>query len=66
MVPAPGQAAIAIQVRKPRKENGLAFWITWKQAKQLKLNDRFLIDLDGGCQVALGVHVLEMILFFFP
>ena len=64
MVPAPGQAAIAIQVRKQEKEKfGVLDHLATSRAVRL---ERWILDrLGGGCQVALGVHVVNDDLFFF-
>ena len=64
MVPAPGQAAIAIQVRKQEKEKfGVLDHLATSRAVRL---ERGILDrLGGGCQVALGVHVVNDDLFFF-
>lgn len=64
MVPAPGQAAIAIQVRADECER-FSVLDHMETSKAVKIERSILDRLDGGCQVALGVHVVGNELFFF-
>jgi hydroxymethylbilane synthase len=64
MVPAPGQAAIAIQVRADECER-FAVLDHMETSQAVEIERTILDRLDGGCQVALGVHVVGNNLFFF-
>lgn len=64
MVPAPGQAAIAIQVRS--KETEKFSLLDHKETSRAVRFERSILDqLGGGCQAALGVHVVGNKLYFF-
>ena len=56
MVPAPGQAAIALQVREEDVER---FRVACDPAtfEQVDLERSLLEALGGGCQVAIGAHL---------
>jgi hydroxymethylbilane synthase len=64
MVPAVGQAAIAIETRS---DDALIFTPIFDSptAKTLSLERSIQAHLGGGCQSALGVHVDNDILYFF-
>ena len=64
MVPAPGQAAIAVQVRDNEKEKFIKLDDS-ETSRAVKIERGILARLGGGCQVALGVHVKGDDLFFF-
>lgn len=64
MVPAPGQAAIAVQVRDNEKEKFIKLDDP-ETSRAVKIERGILARLGGGCQVALGVHVRGDELFFF-
>ncbi len=64
MVPAPGQAAIAIQVRAVEC-NKFSVLDDRETSRAVKIERSILDRLDGGCQVALGVHVVGNNLFFY-
>ena len=64
MVPAPGQAAIAVQVRDNEKEKFIKLDDS-ETSRAVKIERGILARLGGGCQVALGVHVKGDELFFF-
>ncbi len=64
MVPAPGQAAIAVQVRDNEKEKFIKLDDP-ETSRAVKIERGILARLGGGCQVALGVHVKGDDLFFF-
>ncbi|MEJ6524607.1 MAG: hydroxymethylbilane synthase [Opitutales bacterium] len=64
MVPAPGQAAIAIQVRAEESEKFSV--LDHKETSRAVRFERSILDrLGGGCQVALGVHVVGNNMYFF-
>ncbi len=64
MVPAPGQAAIALQVREEDVER---FQVACDPAtsKQVDLERSLLEALGGGCQVAIGAHLRGKEFFVF-
>lgn len=64
MVPAPGQAAIAVQVRDNEEEKFIKLDDS-ETSRAVKIERGILARLGGGCQVALGVHVKGDDLFFF-
>ena len=64
MVPAPGQAAIAIQVRTEEKMK-FSKLDHIETSHAVTLEREILDILGGGCQVALGVHVSNGFLYFF-
>jgi len=64
MVPAPGQAAIAIQVRT-EEEIKFSKLDHIETSHAVTLEREILDILGGGCQVALGVHVSNGFLYFF-
>ena len=64
MVPAPGQAAIAIQVRTEEKMK-FSKLDHIETSHAVTLEREILDVLGGGCQVALGVHVSNGFLYFF-
>jgi hydroxymethylbilane synthase len=64
VVPAPGQAAIAIQVRSQDREKFLKLDDA-ETSRAVRLERGILDRLGGGCQVALGVHVCRNDLYFF-
>ncbi len=64
MVPAPGQAAIAVQVRAKDIEKFSV--LDHVETSRAVSTEREILDrLGGGCQVALGVHVSGNELYFF-
>tara|TARA_B100001057_G_scaffold396685_1_gene406557 strand:- start:243 stop:992 length:750 start_codon:yes stop_codon:yes gene_type:complete len=64
MVPAPGQAAIAIQSRT--SETGKFSALGDKTTeKSVRFERKILKCMGGGCQVAMGVHLCKDILYFF-
>lgn len=64
MVPAPGQAAIAIQVRSEESEK-FAILNHAETSRAVRIERSILEQFGGGCQVALGVHVSQNTLYFF-
>ena len=64
MVPAVGQAAIAIQCRRDNSEK-IKKVLDRKTEISVTLERAFQRELDGGCQTALGVHVAADTLWFF-
>ena len=64
MVPAPGQAAIAVQVRAEECKR-FAVLDHMETSRAVEIERCILDRLDGGCQVALGVHVVGNNLYFF-
>ena len=64
MVPAPGQAAIAVQTRASESEK---FSVLGDQATEnsVRFERKVLERMGGGCQVALGVHLSNDTLYFF-
>jgi hydroxymethylbilane synthase len=64
MVPSPGQAAIAIQVRSNELDKFSV--LDHEETSRAVLLERAILDrLGGGCQVALGVHLAGNQLHFF-
>ena len=64
MIPAPGQAAIALQVREADAERFKSACDV-ATAEAVDLERAVLESLGGGCQVAIGVHRHENRLFIF-
>ena len=64
MIPAPGQAAIAMQVRQADAERFVTACDA-ATAEAVDLERAVLEALGGGCQVAIGVHRRENRLFIF-
>ena len=64
MVPAVGQAAIAIQSRRGDLVD-LAPCFDGKTKRAIEWERAFQSALEGGCQTALGVHLREDTLWFF-
>lgn len=64
MVPAPGQAAIAIQARSEETEK-FSVLNHAETSKAVCIERSILEQFGGGCQVALGVHVNQNTLYFF-
>lgn len=64
MVPAVGQAAIAIQTREDCSENLKNCWSTSTHVS-VSLERAFQTLLGGGCHTALGVHVSGDTIWFF-
>ena len=64
MIPAPGQAAIAVQTRASESEK---FSVLGDQAteKSVRFERKVLERMGGGCQVAIGVHLSNDTLYFF-
>lgn len=64
MIPAPGQAAIAVQTRASESEK---FSVLGDQAteKCVRFERKVLERMGGGCQVAIGVHLSNDTLYFF-
>ena len=64
MVPAPGQAAIAVQSRACESEK---YSVLGDQAtgKSVRFERKVLESMGGGCQVAMGVHLSNDTLYFF-
>ena len=64
MIPAPGQAAIAVQTRASESEK---FSVLGDQATEnsVRFERKVLERMGGGCQVALGVHLSNDTLYFF-
>lgn len=55
MVPAPGQAAIAIQCRSERSSEFESFFCS-RTAQAVELERSFLRGLGSGCQIPVGAH----------
>ncbi|MDA7916820.1 hydroxymethylbilane synthase, partial [bacterium] len=64
MVPAVGQAAIAIQCRRENSEN-LKKVLDRETEISVTLERAFQSELGGGCHTALGVHVAADTLWFY-
>ncbi len=64
MVPAPGQAAIAIQVRIEESDK-FSILDHAETSRAVRIERSILDQFGGGCQVALGVHVEGDTLYFF-
>ena len=64
MVPAPGQAAIAIQSRTSESEKFSALGDKATE-KAVRFERKILKCIGGGCQVAMGVHLSKDTLYFF-
>ena len=64
MVPAPGQAAIAVQTKASESEK---FSVLGDRAteKSVRFERKILKCMGGGCQVAMGVHLCNDTLYFF-
>ncbi|MDG1139895.1 MAG: hydroxymethylbilane synthase [Opitutales bacterium] len=64
MVPAPGQGAIAIQTRLVDREKFSVLGDPPTEAA-VGLERKILEGLGGGCQVAIGAHVQEGMVYFY-
>ncbi|MBW2455813.1 MAG: hypothetical protein JRI68_14950, partial [Deltaproteobacteria bacterium] len=61
MVPAPGQAAVGVQMRRsdPMEEVVAAAFHDEATARAVTAERRLMSLLEGGCQLPLGAHVFQ-------